>query len=282
MDDATSPNRWAEPDRRVVAEWIEERDRTDRMFAPFGNRLLDQAALAIGETVLDIGCGTGATTLAAWERVAPTGRVTGVDVSAIMLESARERVRDRADARITWVQADAQTYPFPPRAADVAISRFGVAHFASTAAALANIRDALRPGGRFVSTEWTARAENEWMTLADEVGRRVLPEVFGRPGDAPEHADDFAEGGRLRTLLEAAGFEVEAFERYREGLWLGRDPADVLAWFARLPEGRVLETLDATTHQRLLQALATELARRTRKDGVYLAGTAWIVACRVP
>jgi ubiquinone/menaquinone biosynthesis C-methylase UbiE len=252
------------------------------MFAPFGERMMDQAALTAGETVLDVGCGTGATTVAAWRRVQPTGRVTGIDVSAMMLEAARARVRDLTDARIAWVQADAQTYRFPPRAFDATISRFGVAHFANPAAAFANIRDALRPDGRFVFTEWTARAENEWMTLLDDVGRQVLPEIFGRPGDAREHADDFADGRRLRALLETARFEILTFERYRDGLWLGRSPTDVLDWFARLPEGRVLETLDHPARQRLLAGLEAELVRRTRADGVYLAGTAWVIACRVP
>jgi ubiquinone/menaquinone biosynthesis C-methylase UbiE len=275
-------NQWTNPDPRVVAEWIDEQERTDRMFAPFGERMLDRAGLTPGENVLDLGCGTAAQTVAAWQRVRPNGSVIGVDVSPIMLEAARERVHDLTDARITWVHADIQTYPFPPGRADVAISRFGVAHVANTLAAFANIRHALRGGGRFVFTEWTARAENEWMSFADDVGRRVLPERFARPSNGLEHASDFANGQRLRALLEVAGFGIQSLERYRNGLWLGRNPADVLAWFARLPEGRVLETLDPASRQRLLAGLEEELTRRARPDGVYLSGIAWIVVGGAP
>jgi ubiquinone/menaquinone biosynthesis C-methylase UbiE len=282
MNQNQSSDQWTSPDPRVVAEWIEERDRTDRMFAPFGERMLDRAALTPGEVVLDLGCGTGATTFVAWQRVKPNGNVTGIDVSPTMLEAARARVRDLANARIAWVQGDIQTYPFLPGAADVAISRFGVAHVASAPAAFVNVRHALRPGGRFVFTEWAARAENEWMSFVDDVTRRVLPEVFADTSDAIEYAADFANGQRLWGMLENAGFEVQSFERYRGCLWLGSSPSEVVAWFARLPEGRVLETLDSTARQRLLAGLEEELAQRTRPDGVYLAGTAWIVACRVP
>ena len=120
------------------------------------------------------------------------------------------------------------------------------------------------------------------MSFVDDVGRRVLPEIFGRSSQAKEHAADFANGQRLRRLLETAGFEIQSFERYRDSLWLGPNPPDVLAWFTRLPEGQVLETLDPAARQRLVAGLQGELARRTRLDGVYLAGTAWIVVGRAP
>ena len=81
-------------------------------------------------------------------------------------------------------------------------------------------------------------------------------------------------------MLESAGFQVEILERYRDGLWVGRDPDDVLAWFKALPEGNILESLDAEARQRLLAALRIELERRAHPTGVYLAGSTWMVACR--
>ena len=113
MPHEVSEARWTRPDERVAAKSIDERDRTDRMLMPFGQRMLDVAALTPGERVLDIGCGSGATTLAAWQRVAPSGSVTGVDISAVMLDLARTRVRDVPNAGITWLEADAETYRVP-------------------------------------------------------------------------------------------------------------------------------------------------------------------------
>jgi ubiquinone/menaquinone biosynthesis C-methylase UbiE len=273
--------RWIVPDDRTTAKWIDDRERTDRMLAPFGQHMLAVAALQPGEIVLDIGCGTGATSVAAWECVAPSGSVTGVDISPAMLEAAGARAASLTQANITWLTADAQTCTFPSRAADAVISRFGLAHFVDTTAAFTNLQHALRVGGRFVFTEWTSRAENEWMYLADEVVRHTLPERSGHRHAPTEHARDFADEHTLYARLVAAGFRVEQLGRYSDRLWIGRTPDDVLAWFARLPEGRLLEALAPEARRRLTNALRGELERRADATGVYLAGNAWIVCCRV-
>jgi ubiquinone/menaquinone biosynthesis C-methylase UbiE len=277
----TTDRRWTAPDERTIAKWIDDRERTDRMLAPFGERLLDLAALQPGERVLDIGCGTGATSTAAWERVAPGGSVTGVDISPAILEVARARARSLPNGHIAWVAADAQTFAFPPRAADVVLSRFGVAHFVDTVAAFANIRRALRSGGRFVFTEWTSRARNEWMSLPADVAHRALPELSEHRHRGQEHSSEFADELTLRSLLAAAGFRLEHFEAFSDRLWVGRTPEDVLSWFAHLPEGRILEALSPDARTRYTNALNIELERRTEASGVYLDGNAWMVCGRV-
>jgi ubiquinone/menaquinone biosynthesis C-methylase UbiE len=277
----TAPQRWIVPDARTTAKWIDDRERTDRMLAPFGERMLELAALQPGERVLDIGCGTGATSVAAWERVAPSGSVTGVDISPAMLEAARARANSPTQANITWLAADAQTWTFPSRAADAVISRFGVAHFTNTTAAFTNLHQALRVGGRFVFAEWTSRAENEWMHLADEVARHALPELSELHQRPSEHSREFTNEHTLHSRLVAAGFRVEQLERYSDRLWVGRTPGEVLIWFAHLPEGRFLETLASEARTRLTKALEEELERRADATGVYLGGTAWMVCCRV-
>src|SRR4051812_17058207 len=100
-------------------------DRMDRMLAPFGDRMLARAHLQPGQTVLDIGCGTGATTtLAAWASVAPGGSVIGVDISRRMLHAAQLRVTAIPGHRISFICADAQTHraTSPPGCAPTARS----------------------------------------------------------------------------------------------------------------------------------------------------------------
>src|SRR4051794_39843037 len=112
-DASASPTaRWTAVDQPsdLAAEWIDGRERMDRMLAPFGARLLDRAALMPGERVLDIGCGTGATTAAAWSRVAPTGSVLGIDVNADMLTAAHRRLATLAATGVRLLHADAQTH----------------------------------------------------------------------------------------------------------------------------------------------------------------------------
>ncbi len=61
---------------------------------------------------------------------------------------------------------------------------------------------------------------------------------------------------------------------------MSSNAGDILSWFARMPEGRVLETLDSHARKNLLDAMRVELEHRTRADGVYPSGTAWVVDCR--
>src|SRR5262249_15356400 len=109
---------------------------------------------------------------------------------------------------------------------------------------------------------------------------RVLPEISGNRRAPGEHSDEFADQNRHRALLDQADLDIQTFEKITDGLWVGRTPADVLTWFARLREGRILEVLDATARRKLLSELQRELERRVRSDGVYLAGTAWLVDAR--
>ena len=123
-------------------------------FAPFGRAMFDAARLRPGERVLDVGCGFGTTTIEAAECVAPSGRVLGVDISAAMLEPARQRVAAAAIGNIELLEADAQVHPFAAGAFDAMISRFGLMFFEDPDAAFANLARALRPGGRLVFVCW--------------------------------------------------------------------------------------------------------------------------------
>jgi 2-polyprenyl-3-methyl-5-hydroxy-6-metoxy-1,4-benzoquinol methylase len=104
--------------------WIADPDRRDRVIAPVAGALFDAARLAPGERVLDVGCGCGATTLAAARAIAPGGDVVGIDLSGPMLAVARRRAETDAVANAAFLQADAQTHAVDDAGFDVAISRF--------------------------------------------------------------------------------------------------------------------------------------------------------------
>src|ERR687891_400921 len=101
------------------------------------------------DNVLDIGCGTGETTREA-ARMALDGSVLGVDVSAPMIERARELSHAEGLQNVLFEVADAQVHTLRPDHFDIAISRFGTMFFADAVAAFGNIVRALRPGGRRV------------------------------------------------------------------------------------------------------------------------------------
>src|SRR5215467_1886313 len=122
--------------------------------------LLARLGLTGGESVLEIGCGTGALTLPLAAAVGEHGRVVAVDISEPMLGAARQRVAEHGLRNVTLLLGDAQVFAFEPAAFDLATSRMGVMFFADPVAAFRNIAGALKPGGRLVFACWAPLAEN--------------------------------------------------------------------------------------------------------------------------
>ena len=111
-------------------------------------------------------------------RLASSGSALGVDLSARMLERARELAAAEEVTNIHFLQADAQVHSFEAGAFDVAMSSFGAMFFADPVAAFANVAGALRAGGGLGMLVWRELGRNEWVTAvraALAMGRQ-LPE----------------------------------------------------------------------------------------------------------
>jgi SAM-dependent methyltransferase len=168
--------------------------------------------------VLDIGCGTGLTTREAARAAAP-GRVVGVDVSAGMLQRARELTEAEGLDNISYELGDAQVHRFDPARFDVAISRFGTMFFSDPVAAFANIALALRPGAPLVLLVWQGRELNQWALKIDAaVGQAAQ-------SPPPPGADPFSLGDAEVTagILERAGFDALRFDDVHEPVLYGDD-----------------------------------------------------------
>ncbi len=129
--------------------WIGESARTEAMLFRVAELLYLRAQLHAGETVLDVGCGLGPTTVELAHRVAPDGRAIGLDVSRKMIERARRRAAGIAN--IEFVAGDAASHRFAAPFADLLFSRFGVMFFGDPIAAFTNLRQAIKPSGRVSS-----------------------------------------------------------------------------------------------------------------------------------
>src|ERR1044071_4916786 len=105
--------------------WVEAQELLDGLFRPFEDLLVESVSRSGGKTVLDIGCGTGSTTLAIARSIGPHGRSVGVDISEPMIAAARVRA-ERENVPATFVCADAQEYVFEAKSYDTIVSRFGV------------------------------------------------------------------------------------------------------------------------------------------------------------
>jgi ubiquinone/menaquinone biosynthesis C-methylase UbiE len=108
---------------KAGSKWVEYQTQLDQQIGVLGDAMLSAAKLGTGQRVLDIGCGCGATALQAAAMVGASGAVTGVDVSAPMLERARARARQAGLSRVSFLEADAQTDSLGTALYDRVISR---------------------------------------------------------------------------------------------------------------------------------------------------------------
>jgi SAM-dependent methyltransferase len=229
-----------------------------------------------GMRVLDIGCGTGATTRSIAGRVAP-GDVVGVDISALMLELARSRSASTPNA--SFVEADVQTYAFEAGSFDAAFSRMGVMFFDDPVAAFMNVRGALRPGGRLAFVCWQPASRNEWVSLPAEAVRPWVDLLGGFLEPSGPFA--FGERARLESVLGGAGFTDVALEDVRRPMLVGgRGDVDTAMRF--LTASRVGKRIreEATDPDAALRAVHDALASRSTADGVPLTAAVWLVTAR--
>lgn len=153
------------------------------------------------ETLLDVGCGTGYL-LARLATKAPSTHLIGTDLSAGMLEQAREGLGDRA----SLVQAEAERLPFAEGCTDRVLSVSAFHFFPCPVASASELYRVLRPGGNLVLTDWchdylSCRLCDRFLELTDPAHHRICTSA------------------ELHSYLEAAGFAGIRIDRYRSG-WI--------------------------------------------------------------
>jgi len=257
--------------------WVETQPLLDQMFAPLERLLVDAAAAISPQRVLDVGCGTGATTLAVARQIAPKDGCIGVDLSAPMIEAARTRAQ-REQLQATFICADAQEYAFDPTRVDMLISRFGVMFFDDPVRAFANLHRAARSGAALRFIVWRSAAENPFMTTAERAAAPLLPNLPARKPDAPGQFA-FANADRVRDIL-------------KESSWTSIDiqPLDVTCtfpetelarYFIRLgPVSLALNDADDDTRARVIETIRPAFDPFVHGAHVRLVAACWMISAR--
>lgn len=258
--------------------WAENRARYNAIVGAFNDHLFRTAAITPDDHVLDVGCGTGYVTLVA-ARQAGHGHVTGIDLSAPMLERGRADAAALGIPNVRFEQGDAQVHPFPDAGFDLAISRGGVMFFGDAAAAFANIRRGLRPGGRLVFLGPQGGAPDSEYARATAALRPLMRE----PSPASRGMGSLVDPDRIREVLEAAGFAGIRIEPITAPMDYGRDAADAAGFI--LGQGPVrsnLAGLDPGVVDRTRAELRAGLEPFETPEGVHIAGAVWLVGATRP
>ena len=264
------------------ARWVARRAALDAMLAPVQEALFERAAIQPGERVLDIGCGCGASAIAAAEKVASGGSVLGLDVSAAMLTCAHGL--SPLDAPVTFVQGDAMVHHFKAASADIVISRLGLMYFADPVRAVLNIRTALRSEGRVAFACWGELRDNPWALEPLQAAYEHVPKL---PGLRPHAPDDFAFGSAewVEKVMTDAGLRRIRLERCDLALDLaageGLDGA-VRTALAMGPASRAVLGQPAENVEAATNAVSKALGRYAKEQGVLVPASFWVVTAVDP
>lgn len=263
-------------------QWARHNAFTERMFAPVTAALLAAASVKPGERVLDVGCGCGGLAFAIARQVGPAGGVLGVDVAAAMLALARQLTPPEAKAE--FVEADATTYAVARGRFDLMVSRHGVMFFADPLRAFANLRAALKPGGRAAFSCFRGPRDNPWAMVPIEAAYQVVPRL-PKPGPEDPGAFAFAEPARVERILGGAGFTQVKLTPHDITFDIaagGGLEAAVANMLEIGPASRTFDPADAATRAKVGAAVRAALAPHARGSSVPFGAAIWIVTAANP
>jgi SAM-dependent methyltransferase len=261
--------------------WAQKQDLFDAQVNLHGLRAIDVLAPAAGESIMDIGCGTGTSSFQLAERVGSDGRVVGYDISSTMVSAARSRAAGMGATNVEFDVADAHTHSFEPTA-DAVYSRFGVMFFADPHGAFANIRTGLRPGGRLAFVCWQSPALNPWISKPMEAVRKYVELPFGADPNAPSPFA-FADPDRIRDVLAGGGFTAVAIEPCEKPVNLGPDVDAALTFItSRNPATATLPERDPDLWEKVRADVYAVLSPYLTDHGVETESATWLVTASNP
>jgi SAM-dependent methyltransferase len=261
--------------------WVGLAGYVEKRVEKVNDLLLARSAVAPGQKVLEVGCGTGAATVPLAEAVGDTGEVVGIDISEPMLAAARERISQSGLRNVTLLRADAQVHAFEPDCFDLIASRFGVMFFADPTAAFRNLLGAMHPGGRLCFACWATLEENRHWLIPYEVALRHL----GPPAPKPPHAPGplaFSDPEYLRSVLERAGCRDIEIRRETPEIIGGSPREEAEHALIMGPSGRLIEEKKPRDNVRELikQEMTEAFAAYAKGREMVLPSTIFLVTAR--
>jgi ubiquinone/menaquinone biosynthesis C-methylase UbiE len=237
-----------------------------RMFTPWGEALLDAVGVDAANVALDVACGPGTVTRLLSERVGPTGRVTGADLSPAMLEIARERGTPHEGGAIDWLECPADALAVENHTCDVIVCQQGLQFFPDKPAALREMHRAGRHGARLGVACWSSIDESPMFAAM----ARALDAYFANDAGNLYRAGPFGltDAGELARLVKEAGFRDVRVERLTMPVTFDDAVAQLITMAAFMPPAALLLALDDTQAAEFVGVLEGELGPMLDGDSV--------------
>ena len=262
--------------------WVQRQYELDITLAPLGEAALSKIDLTSCKHVLDVGCGTGRTTLDIATQLPVNSRVTGMDISVPMLEQAKSLATDEKVANIDFTMQDVQLEPLATNKYDAAFSRFGVMFFDDPKKAFLNIFNSLQKEADLAFVCWQSPANNPW----HGVSATVLKEFLELPVPEIRAPSPFAfqEPDYIDEILTTAGFANITIEPMATKiLWFANQNIDEAVFnFVSLNPviAESIKSIDSAIKDKLLQSLANAFKPFMTDEGLMFDSATWIVSAK--
>lgn len=259
--------------------WVESQRLIDHLFKPIEGLLAKAVECQSPQRVLDIGCGTGGTTRAISRYTRSEGQATGVDISEVMIEAARQGTEKNGAEKVgvEFICADAQTFDFGEGRYDMLVSRFGIMFFEDPIKAFQNLRRAASTDAPGLFVAWRFPQENPFMTAA----ARAAKSIVTLPQQAPDAPGQFAfaDAKRVESILDSAGWNHISIEPLDFECTFPE--SELVGYFTRLgPLGRVFPDLDEKTKARLITVVRDAFEPFVFGDTVKFNAACWQIKAR--
>jgi ubiquinone/menaquinone biosynthesis C-methylase UbiE len=241
------------------------------IFAPWARVLLETVAPRAGDAVLDVATGPGTVARQAAMLAGPSGRVTGLDISAAMLAVGRSWPAEANAAPIEYVESSASSMPLPDASFDTVYCQQGLQHMSDPLAALREMRRLLKPGGRIGVALWTKSPFGLF--------RQVVADL-GVSGDGPQASSFGRDAAELAATLREAGFnDVQVQTRELTSVLTGGMP-QALQVAEGTSAGAAMALLTDEQRRQVREALTHALEAFLRHGAVHLPSASNIASAR--
>ncbi|MEM6762017.1 MAG: class I SAM-dependent methyltransferase [Pseudomonadota bacterium] len=260
--------------------WLATERITERLFKGLTQRLcaLLPELQRPPAHVLDVGCGTGATTVALACALGGRAEVTGIDIAPALVNFAAKRAREK-NSVARFLVGNAATHPFEPARFDLIVSRFGVMFFDDPVAAFAHLGNASVPGAELALMVWRSQEENSFMTIAAKAVLPILPE-----GTLPEPSGvngpfAFSDVDKVRSILMDAGWsDIDAIPVDVSMSMAAKDLEPAFTQFG--PLGSIFESLDDDLKAAVLPAVHAAFQPHIKGDDAHFTAACQIIRGR--